>query len=178
MRLRFALLPVLGVLGAMLVINPATSGNGQEDRKADSPKLPALTPFYREVRRLAFDYYPKVTSHQLKRKIHFEHNTRVFIVHIPDMSGEWQDPSEQRGPNKGGILCDMELGPGKYGGTAGVPQTFDHHYYKVHLMAPYSKKYDCHLYVHLYYPANVSPKFLKQFQDLINDFEKHLAVEK
>ena len=177
MRRGYALLPLLGVLGAMIVTNPVS--NGQEDREAHSPKLPALKRLYSEVRRLARDYYPKVTSHVLKHKIHFEHDTRIFIVHIPDMGGDWQDPSEERGPNKAGILCDMELRPGDYGGTAPLPATFDRHYYKVLVIAPYSKKYDCYLYAHLYYPANavVSPKFLKQFQDLINDFEKHLGPE-
>jgi hypothetical protein len=178
MRVGYVLIPILGTLAVGLSSHVKPSVYGSDEQKTNSAKLPRLTAFYSEVRNLVHSYYPKATSHLLKDKIHFEDNTRIFIVHLPDMGGEWQDPVEERGPKKRGILCEMGLRPGEYGGAAAVPQTFDRHYFKVLLMAPHSKKHDCFLYVHLYYPPNVSPKFLKEFQDLINDFEKHLEVEK
>jgi len=135
---------------------------------------PALERFYSELRTLFRKHYPKATSHLLKDKIHFEHDTRVFIVHEAYKTGEWQDPWEERGPKPGGILCDITLQKGQYQGAAVAPQTFDKRYFKVLLMAPYSSKRDVHLYVHLSYPGNVSTDFLKEFTDLVNGFEKYV----
>jgi hypothetical protein len=135
---------------------------------------PALERFYSELRTLFRKHYPKATSHLLKDTIHFEHDTRVFIVHEPLKTGDWQDPRETRGPKPGGILCDITLQKGQYQGAAVVPQTFDKRYFTVLLMAPYSAKQDVHLYVHLSYPGNVGTDFLKEFADLVNGFEKYV----
>jgi hypothetical protein len=43
-------------------------------------------------------------------------------------------------------------------------------------MAPYSKKLDRHLYVHLKYPGDVHKEFLKDFQRLVDGFEKHVPA--
>ena len=73
---------------------------------------------------------------------------------------------------KGGILGTIELREGQYGGAAMVPQTFDRHYYKVMLMAPFSEKHNHHLYVHLYIPRLESNhEFIKEFTELVNGFE-------
>jgi hypothetical protein len=53
-----------------------------------------------------------------------------------------------------------------------VPQTFDKRYFRVLLLAPYSPKRDAHLIVHLAYPRDVHPEFLKQFTELVNGIEK------
>ena len=135
---------------------------------------PALERFYSELRTLFRTHYPKATSHLLKDQIHFEHDTRVFLVHEPLKTGDWQDPRETRGPKPGGILCDITLQKGEYRGAAVVPQTFDKRYFKVLLMASYSPKRDVHLYVHLSYPGNVGTDFLKEFADLVNGFEKYV----
>ncbi len=151
-----------------LIAAPATGADEESSQNL------ALTRFYSELQTLFRKHYPKATSHLLKDKIHFEHNTRVFIVHEPLKTGEWQDPRETRGPKPGGILCDIALQKGQYQGAAVVPQTFDKRYFKVLLMAPYSAKHDVHLYVHLFYPGNVSSDFLKEFAELVNDFQKHV----
>ena len=116
----------------------------------------------------------KATSHLLKDQIHFEHDTRVFLVHEPLKTGDWQDPRETRGPKPGGILCEITLQKGEYRGAAVVPQTFDKRYFKVLVMASYSPKRDVHIYVHLSYPGNVSTDFLKEFADLVNGFETYV----
>ncbi len=145
-------------------------------RAADDETLqnPALKQFYSKLKLLFRKHYPQATSHLLKDKIYFEHNTRVFIVHEPLMTGEWQNPWETRGPQPGGILCDVTLYKGPYQGQAVVPQTFDKRYFKSFMAAPYSSKHDAHLEVHLSYPGNVSDDFLKQFTELVNDFGKYL----
>ena len=94
---------------------------------------------------------------------------------MPLKTGEWQDPWEERGPKKGGILGDIELRDGQYVGAAVVPQTFDRKYYSILLLAPYSKKFDCHLYVHIYHPhLDDESGFIKEITDIINSFENRL----
>jgi len=135
---------------------------------------PALKRLYPELRRVFHRHYPRVTSHVLRERIHFEHDTRVFIVHEAYKTGEWQDPREERGPKPGGILCDITLQKGHYQGAADVPQTFDKRYFKVLLMAPYSPKQAVHLHVYLSYPRKVPDEFLRQFTDLVSDFGKYV----
>ncbi|MCA9253799.1 MAG: hypothetical protein KDA54_21945 [Phycisphaerales bacterium] len=136
---------------------------------------PRLKRLYADLRLLLRRHYPDASSHLLKNKISFEFNTRNFIIHIPLKTGEWQDPREERGPKKGGILGTIELREGKYLGAAMVPQSFDRRYYTSILMAPYSEKRDCHLYVHLYVPKlDSNPEFIKEFRELVNEFADKL----
>ena len=132
-----------------------------------------LKPFYSKLSTLFLRHYPKVTSHMLGERIHFEQETQVFIVHELLKGGEWQD-REVRGPKMGGILCDIEMRKGKYEGAAELPQTSDKRYFRVLGMAPYSAKHNAYLYIHLSYPGNVKDDFLKQFTELVNGWENYL----
>ena len=165
--MRRSLLVVAGLFLALI----ATPVRGADDEALQNP---ALRRMYQELRTLFRRHYPSVTAHLLKDEMHFEHDTRLFIVHEPLKTGEWQDPWPTRGPKLGGIICDVSLRRGPYAGAAVVPQTFDKRYFQLLVMAPYSVKYDAHLYVHLAYPANVSREFLKEFTGLVDDFEHHL----
>ncbi|GDY21561.1 hypothetical protein LBMAG56_29080 [Verrucomicrobiota bacterium] len=160
--------PLLLTLLTILVPTPVRADD------AETLQNPALKRFYTELQTLFLKHYPKATSHRLKDKIHFEHDTRVFLVHEPLMTGEWQDPWETRGPKPGGILCDITLQKGPYQRQAVVPQTFDKRYFTTLLLAPYSPKQDAHLAVHLSYPRNVPEEFLKQFVELANAFSKYV----
>ena len=143
-------------------------------QSADTLQDPSLEQIFSNVQSIVGHHYPAATSYLLKNKIHFEHNTRLFIIHVPLKTGEWQDPWEERGPKKGGILGNIELRDGEYTGAAMVPQTFDRFYYSIILMAPYSRKYDCHLYVRLYVPKHESkPEFTKELTELVNAFESN-----
>jgi hypothetical protein len=168
---------VLVIILAMLATGASVCSLMSAPAKAgadESLQNPALKQFYSELQTLFRKHYPKATSHLLKDKIHFEHDTRVFIVHEAQMTGEWQDPWETRGPKPGGILCDIRFQKGQYQGQAVAPQTFDKRYFKILLLAPYSGKPDAHLVVHLSYPRNVKEDFLRQFTELINDFGKYV----
>ena len=144
-------------------------------QNADTLQDHRLEQIYSSVQRIVIRHYPTATYHLLKNKIQFEYNTRLFIIHVPLKTGEWQDPWEERGPKKGGILGTIELKDGEYTGAAMVPQTFDRFYYSIILMAPYSMKYDCHLYVRLYVPKLESkPEFTKELTELVNAFESQL----
>lgn len=157
------------LMALLFVALQATALRAGEDQPLQNP---ALKPLYSELRMLLRQYYPKATSHLLNDKIHYEHDARVFIVHEPSKTGEWQDPWETRGPKRGGILCDIELLKGKYAGAAVVPHTSDKRYFNLLVMAPYSPQRDAHLYIHLSYPADVNEDFLKRFRELVNDFSK------
>lgn len=147
---------------------PATPTRAQED---ETPlQNPALKKLYQELRLLFAKRYPKFTSHLLKDKIHFERDTRIFLIHEANKTGAWQDPRETRGPMRGGILCDITIQKGPYEGALAVPQTLDKHYFKVLVMAPVLEKHDAHVLVHLAYPADTSEEFLKEFTKLVNDF--------
>jgi hypothetical protein len=131
-----------------------------------------LKPMLSAVRKLVHKYYPSATVGLQDETIHFEFNTRKFMIHNPGRGGSgWQDATEQSGPQPGGIDCDIELRSGAYLGAATVPQEFDKRYFTLYLAAPYSKKMDCHLYIHLKYPERTSQEFLEEFRKLTNQFE-------
>ena len=159
----------LVLLGVATSVELNVSGSARQD---SMPREAMLKTFYSQLTTLFKRSYPKATSHLLGAKIHFEQDTRVFIIHEPLKTGEWQDPHETRGPMRGGILCDIEWRKGEYNGQAMVPQTFDKRYFKRLVMAPSSRKLDAHLYVHLSYPDGVSADFLKQFAELVDGFER------
>ena len=128
---------------------------------------------YQEIRRIVRRDYPAATLHKLDGKIHFEHDTRIFVVHEPLKTGQWQDPWEERGPKINGIYGDIEIREGRWQGAAVVPQSFDKRYFTMLLMAPYSDRLDAHLVVHIKYPRNVPNGFLKDLTELLNHFEEH-----
>jgi hypothetical protein len=147
------------------------SASAEDDASA---RLPALTRFNTEVERVVKHYYPDARIEPAKHGIAFEFNARKFMIHHASKTGEWQDAREEKGPQKGGVLCEMELRAGKWAGAAIVPQTFDYHYFKLLLLAPYSKKHDCCLMVRLSYPSDAKADFIESLSSLANEFEKHL----
>jgi hypothetical protein len=141
----------------------------------DAPK-PDIKPLLKEVRKVVEKHYPKATVTLKDQTIHFEFNTRKFMIHEPTLTGEWQDAHEEPGPQKGGIYADIELRAGQYMGMATVPQSFDKRYFTLLLTAPHSRKLDHHLYIHLKYPRDVPKDFLKEFERLVDGFEKHVLA--
>ena len=117
-------------------------------------------------------HYPEVTSANKDGSLVFDYKTRIFLVHELTMDGRWQDAVEERGPNRGGIYCEIVPQEGPYSGQAEVPQVFDKRYFKVLLLAPYSKRLNRHLHILLYYPAGTPDVFLTQFREAVGRFEK------
>jgi hypothetical protein len=144
-----------------------------DDKTASKPDL---KPFVEEVRKLVEKHYPKAKVTLKDQTIHFEFNTRTFMIHEPLLRGEWQDAREEPGPQKSGIYGDIELRAGEYGGMAIVPQSFDKRYFTLLLMAPYSKKLDHHLYIHLKYPRNPHGKRDGRHALVGRFVEGHLAL--
>lgn len=131
---------------------------------------PNIDDFYSSVRKIIAEHFPRATDSNTDTTITFDYNTRLFKIHEPSKIGEWQDASEERGPKRGGIFCEIVSEAGVYNGQAEVPQTFDKGYFRVLLLAPYSKRLDRHLHVLLSYPADTSKDFLREFTEAINTF--------
>jgi len=141
-----------------------------------SDEVRPLERLYAQTRALVLKYYPDAKTEVTKHTIHFEARTRRFMVHEPLKTGEWQDARETIGPQRGGVVGNMELRTGKYLGAAAVPQAFDKRYFTLQVMAPYSEARDVHLYTHLLYPADASKVFLSEFTDLVTRFAEYLRV--
>src|SRR5687767_11878419 len=72
---------------------------------------------------LVHKYYPGATVTRADQSLHFEFDTRIFMVHELSRRGErWQDAHEERGPQPGGIHGQLDLRQGRSDGAALVPQ--------------------------------------------------------
>jgi len=160
----------------MLIAGLALAGLFAGPAAAGDPPGPDLKPLLEEVGKVVHRHYPKAEVGLNGETIHFEFNTRKFMIHSALLTGEWQDAHEEVGPQKGGIHGSLELRSGPYGGMAVVPQSFDERYFTLLLLAPYSKALDHHLYVHLKYPRDVPKEFLKEFDALVEGFDKHVRA--
>ncbi len=135
-----------------------------------------LARLYTMTTALVLKYYPDAKTELTQHTIRFEARTRRFMVHEQLKTGEWQDAHETIGPQRGGVVGNMELRPGKYLGAAVVPQAFDKRYYTLLVLAPYSHASDAHLYTHLLYPGDASKVFLSEFTDLVTRFAEYLNL--
>ena len=150
----------------------------------DSSKVD-LKPLLKEVTKLVEKHYPEAKFTLNEQTIHFEFNVRKFMIHTRKFnSGEWQDASEALGPQgsslpmgktKGGICGDIKILSGTYQGMAAA-QTFNRYYYQDQFILARSDKLDSHLKASLKYPDDVSKEFLKDFEALVHDFERHLLA--
>jgi len=81
------MIATLAPFSAALVLATAGAAIAEDSKPAyDLGKL------YGEIRQIVRRHYPQATTHVLNDTIHFEHDTRLFIVHEPLKTGEWQDP--------------------------------------------------------------------------------------
>jgi hypothetical protein len=133
----------------------------------DTP--PVLARLYSRLRPAFQRHYPEVRSQQGKDGFELAQDTRTFLIHTRLKTGEWQEAREVKGPNRRGILCSIELRHGKYNGAAVLPQTFDQRYFQTLVMAVPSPGETAHFYVHLSYPDEVDPAFLKDFQETVQE---------
>jgi len=143
---------------------------------ADEPRQPDLASFHSKLKALVVGHYPKAEVTLKDRVIRFELHTRKFMIHEPLPNGEWQDAVETVGPRKHGVFATLELRPGKYSGMADLPYSADKLYFTMRVMAPYSAKLDHHLHVQLKCPRNVPAGFQNEFEKLVGDFDKHVAI--
>jgi len=141
-------------------------------RASDEDRV--LERLYAMIAALVLKYYPDAKTDLTKRTIRFEAHVRRFMIHEQLKTGEWQDAHEMIGPQRGGVVGNIELRDGRYLGAAAAPQTFDKRYFLLLVMAPYSEARNVHLYTHLLYPADASRIFLSEFSDLVTHFADYL----
>jgi hypothetical protein len=132
-----------------------------------------LSAFYASVRSVFIKHYPAAKASTQDETVIFDHETRLFMIHEPLKTGDWQDAREERGPKKGGIYCEIASERGAYKGAAVVPQTFDTRYFTVLILAPYSRRLDRHLHVRLSYPADASREFVREFTETASRFNDY-----
>jgi CubicO group peptidase (beta-lactamase class C family) len=165
-RLRFVVLAM-----SSLLIGAGRTWAGE------APK-PDLKSLQSEVSKLVEKHYPKAKVTLKDQIIHFEFNTRKFMIHeLSRIGDKWQDAREEPGPQPGGIYCDIELRLGQYTGPLVLPLTVDKRYFKLYYAVPYSKRLDRHLYIHLKYPERVPEEFLKDFKQLTDEFTREKSAD-
>src|SRR5204863_8852772 len=84
----------------------------------DDPPKRDVKPLFEETRKLVEKYYPKADVTLKDDVIRFEYKTRKFMIHEALLDGSWQEAREQTGPDNGGIMGDIEIRGGRYGGQA------------------------------------------------------------
>jgi hypothetical protein len=151
--------------------------------KPDEQKIKTIEPLYQEVQQLVQRYYPKAVlsaSYDPKtqaERIHFQYNTQRVWMYVARKDGSGEELKLERGPFVGGIWCDMTLEKGRYAGTMeGLEKgrTELGPDFNNYVIAPYSKKLDRRVTVILRYPGGTPPKFLKQLNALVGDFERYV----
>lgn len=143
---------------------------GFEVKSADDTPPQQVSTIYNDVEKLILEYYPEAKIQRKDNVFTASFDTRTFMIHHALKTGEWQEARPQMGPNRKGIICGISFSPHRWQGAAVVPQSFNNRYFQSLLMAPYNKKLDMHLVVHLDYPDGTSPEFQSKFNKVINSF--------
>lgn len=136
----------------------------QKHGKGESKTEPAVasTGLFKDITTLVDEYYPHTKVTQKNLILQFEKNVHSRPTAVTARL--------QRVPDLGGILLSLEQKPGKYTGMEKVPQIQNEALHSTLLMAPYSNRHDCHVFVRLEYAPDVAPDFLQKFKALVNDF--------
>lgn len=109
--------------GAVLLAFPfavVMTVQGDEGNVSVVAHAERLGVLYSNLQALFLRHYPQVASRRTESSLHFEYDTRVFLVHRVLKTGEWQEAREELGPNRHGILCDIGVVQGLYQGAAVV----------------------------------------------------------
>jgi hypothetical protein len=115
-------------------------------------------------------HYPQALIERTDKTFTAKFRAKSFMIRLPLKTGELQPARAIEGPAEGGIVCSVEIAPGRWQGAAMVPQSFDHQHFTSLLMAPYSTKSNSHLVAHLDYPLGTPAKFLLDYARTINSF--------
>ncbi|PQO36874.1 hypothetical protein C5Y96_06830 [Blastopirellula marina] len=157
--------------GLLLVLVLVSQGRADEKLTWDDPPFQA---FSENLGGVIGKYYPDARLERPKassKSLEWSYKTRKFMVHLPTLTGQWQEASEMLGPDRKGILCTAEIHEGPYVGMAVVPQTFDRHYFKVLMMAPNRKDVGAHLIVRLFYPSDIDKAVVSEIAELVQQFD-------
>lgn len=164
-------------LGTILIVAIALLGCGVRETPAGTAPEGGvnLAVLNEQIKSLVQRFYPNASCTLSGHQIHFECDARDFMVHEPLMNGDWQDAIKERGPNRHGVVGDVEFTSGTYEGQAALPQVIDKRYFTSHVSAPYSNRLDGHLLVEIKTPANTPDGFIDKLSDLLDNFDKRLS---
>ncbi len=157
-----------GLLFGLLAI---TDGRADEKLSWSQPPFQALEENLGSVLK---KHYPDIKLERAKTaaaSIRWSHATRKFMIHLPTLTGQWQEATETLGPDRGGIICTAVIREGPHSGMAVVPQTFDRHYFRVLMMAPDREDANAHVVVRLYYPPDVDKAVVSEIAELVQKFD-------
>lgn len=157
-----------GLLALLILVSPGRANDGL------TWENPPFRAFSDELGRVIKKYYPEVKLEKGKKPdqpLQWSYNTRKFMLHIPTLTGKWQEAVEMLGPDRKGVLCTAEIHEGPYMGMAVVPQTFDRHYFKLLMLGPSRKDVNAHLIVRLSYPDDADKAFVAELAELVQKFD-------
>lgn len=156
------------ILAMTLVMAPSAFADappaGTKTSAAPATVSEAHTALFNDIEQLIKEYYSKVKISKQAKSIHFEHKVRTFLAPIT------QRP--EKGPDLGGIICNLEVVPGPYAGKEKLPKQFNEHFHSVLIMAPYSKPANCHLMARIEFAPDAAPEFLEKFRALVNSYDQ------
>lgn len=167
--LRPLLTRISGSLFILLAL--ATCGWAEDRLEWDEAPFQA---FSQQLGGVIAKYYPDVQVERPSEKdpfMRWSFKNRKFMVHLPTLTGQWQEAIEMVGPDRKGILCTAHVHEGPYMGMAVVPQTFDRQYFHVLMMAPNRKDVNAHVIVRLYYPKDVDKAFISEIAEVVQKFD-------
>lgn len=81
-------------------------------------------------------------------------------------------------PKIDGILCDLDLKPGKYKSDKILPSRINEMRYVIIEMAPYNEPLDKHLHTKLLFDPGTPEIFITRFKKLIDKFENQIEKKK
>ena len=149
---------------------------------------PWFKSFASKIQTLVTDCYPKTEVTLTENKFRFEFDTRNFMIHYSSMVGDWGEAKPVEGPNRKGILGEIEVGHGRPMLQFAVPESHkdtpsaetDYRYFVTLYQYPYSAECDCHLSSRLSYPRGirgVSGDFIEKYRALINNFSNSVGAD-
>ena len=136
------------------------------------------------------EHYPMVSARRNGNGMEFANDTRTFTIHTRLKTGEWQEGQDVRGPNPGGVLCNISLHEGRFEGALALPglpdenlipqfsarPDFSTHPYFPKFSGPYfhtmlivfeAPDEPLYLYGHLHFPDGTNSDFLEEIVEVV-----------
>jgi|SRR6516162_4236583 hypothetical protein len=162
------------------LVSPYFRIKKRENSEHPQELSPELSRLYSVIEEKLKQNYPDIKSEHGRDDFAFECNVKVFPIkhYLKDGITEQPNFNKEIGPDKNGIMFDLELGHvGRpYMGQAVVPQLFVNKFFKVWLAAPHSTRLNRHVYVHLTYPLNADADFIRSIVDIVNHWDEYVPA--
>ncbi|MCA9818369.1 MAG: hypothetical protein KC652_24870 [Cyanobacteria bacterium HKST-UBA01] len=122
-----------------------------------------------ELKKLFLEYYPRAKVEQSG-----DHLEIAFKV------GKQATTTGRTilAPKIDGILCDLDLKPGKYQSDKILPSRVNEMRYVIIEMAPYNEPLDKHLHTRLLFDPGTPEIFITRFKKLVDKFENQIEKKK